>query len=121
MPAFTLDSVDAPPGLREDLPEPKAGPGQLLVRVQPAAPASPPATGWSRGRQRHPNGVDALLDLTSQSPDQLNAYAAVVREGGRIASSVGAAGEGPGRFNVPAVATAEQLGRLTGLLAVSLP
>ena len=68
-------------------------------------------------RQRHPNGVDALLDLTSQSPDQLNAYAAVVREGGRIAASAGAAGEGPGRFNVSAVATAEQLGRLAGLLA----
>ena len=68
-------------------------------------------------RQRHPNGVDAVLDLTSQSPDQPNLYAAVVGEGGRIASSIGAAGEGPGRFNVSAVASGEQLGRLAGLLA----
>jgi NADPH:quinone reductase len=68
-------------------------------------------------RERHPDGVDALLDLTSQSPDQLNTYAAVVREGGRVASSLGAAGEGPGRANVSAVATAEQLDRLAGLLA----
>jgi NADPH:quinone reductase-like Zn-dependent oxidoreductase len=68
-------------------------------------------------RERHPDGVDALLDLVSQSPDQLNAYAAVVRDGGRIASSVSAAGEGPGRSNVAAVPTAEQLERLAGLLA----
>jgi NADPH:quinone reductase len=68
-------------------------------------------------RERHPDEVDALLDLVSQSPDQLNAYAAVVRDDGRIASSVGAAGEGPGRSNVAAVPTAEQLERLAGLLA----
>jgi NADPH:quinone reductase-like Zn-dependent oxidoreductase len=67
-------------------------------------------------RERHPEGVDALLDLTSQSPDQLNAYATVVRESGRIASSVGAAGEGPGRANVNAVPAAEQLDRLARLL-----
>jgi NADPH:quinone reductase-like Zn-dependent oxidoreductase len=68
-------------------------------------------------RDRHPGGVDALLDLTSQSPDQLNAYAAVVGEGGRVVSSLGAAGEGPGRANVNAVPTAEQLDRLARLLA----
>jgi NADPH:quinone reductase len=67
-------------------------------------------------RERHPDGVDALLDLVSQSPDQLDAYAAVVREGGRIASSVGAAGEAPGRSNVMAVPTPESLERLAGLL-----
>jgi NADPH:quinone reductase-like Zn-dependent oxidoreductase len=68
-------------------------------------------------RERHPGGVDALLDLTSQSPDQLNAYAALVGDGGRIASSLGAAGEGPGRANVASMPTAEQLERLAGLLA----
>jgi NADPH:quinone reductase-like Zn-dependent oxidoreductase len=67
-------------------------------------------------RERHPDGVDALLDLVSQSPDQLDAYAAVVLEGGRIASSVGAAGEAPGRSNVMAVPTPESLERLAGLL-----
>jgi NADPH:quinone reductase-like Zn-dependent oxidoreductase len=137
MRAFTLDSFDTPPGLRDDLPEPEAGPGQLLARVQ-ASSVNPVdaliAAGYLNGmaehrvpvvlgrdlaaqvRQRHPNGVDALLDLTSQSPEQLNLYAAVVGEGGRIASSVDA-GEGPGRFNVSAVASGEQLGRLAGLLA----
>jgi NADPH:quinone reductase len=34
MRAFTLDSFDAPPGLREDLPTPEVGDGQLLVRVR---------------------------------------------------------------------------------------
>ena len=34
MRAFTLDSSDPPPGLREDLPTPQVGPDQLLVRVQ---------------------------------------------------------------------------------------
>ena len=68
-------------------------------------------------RQRHPDGVDALADFASPSPDLLNTYAAVVREGGRIASSAGAAGEGPGRTNVMAVPAAATLDRLAGLLA----
>lgn len=68
-------------------------------------------------RERRPDGVDALADFASPSPDQLNAYAAVVREGGRIASSAGAAGEGPGRTNVMAVPAAATLERLAGLLA----
>ena len=67
-------------------------------------------------RERSPDGVDALLDLVSQSPDQLNAYAAVVHDGGRIASSVGAAGDGPGRTNVSALPGRENLERLAGLL-----
>jgi NADPH:quinone reductase-like Zn-dependent oxidoreductase len=68
-------------------------------------------------RERHPDGVDALADFASRSPDQLNTYAAVVREGGRTASSAGAAGEGPGRTNVMAVPAAATLDRLAGLLA----
>jgi NADPH2:quinone reductase len=68
-------------------------------------------------RERHPDGVDALADFASRSPDQLDTYAAVVREGGRIASSAGAAGEGPGRTNVMAVPAAATLERLAGLLA----
>ena len=65
---------------------------------------------------RHPGGVDALVDLASRSPEELNAYAAVVRDGGRVVSSVGAAGEGPGRVNVGAVPTPENLERLAKLL-----
>jgi NADPH:quinone reductase len=68
-------------------------------------------------RERHPEGVDALADFASRSPEQLGTYAAVVREGGRIASSAGAAGDGPGRTNVMAVPAAATLDRLAGLLA----
>jgi NADPH2:quinone reductase len=68
-------------------------------------------------RERYPDGVDALLDLVSATPDALNAYAALVRDGGRIASSVGAAGDGPGRTNVGALPGPEPLERLAGLLA----
>ena len=68
-------------------------------------------------RERHPDGVDALADFASRSPEQLGTYAAVVREGGRIASSAGAAGDGPGRTNVMAVPAAATLDRLAGLLA----
>jgi NADPH:quinone reductase len=68
-------------------------------------------------RQRHPDGVDALADFASGSPDQLGTYAAVVREGGPIASSAGAADKGPGRTNVMAVPAAATLERLAGLLA----
>jgi NADPH:quinone reductase len=67
-------------------------------------------------RERYPDSVDALLDLVSATPDALNAYAAVVRDGGRIASSVGAAGQGPGRTNVSALPGPEPLERLAGLL-----
>jgi NADPH:quinone reductase len=68
-------------------------------------------------RERHPEGVEALADFASRSPEQLGAYAAVVREGGPIASSAGAAGAGPGRTNVMAVPAAATLERLAGLLA----
>jgi NADPH:quinone reductase len=68
-------------------------------------------------RERSPDGVDALLDLVSRSPEELNGYAAVVRDGGRIASSAGAAGDGPGRTNVGALPGPEPLERLAGLLA----
>jgi NADPH:quinone reductase-like Zn-dependent oxidoreductase len=67
-------------------------------------------------RARHPDGIDALVDLVSRSPEALNAYAAVVHDGGRIASSVGAAGDGPGRTNVMGVPSRENLERLARLL-----
>ena len=68
-------------------------------------------------RERHPDGVDALVDLVSRSPDRLDVYGAVVRDGGRVASSVGATGEGPGRVNAHAIPTPAVLDRLAGLLA----
>lgn len=62
-------------------------------------------------REAHPEGVDAILDVTSQSPD-----VSLLEESGRLASPLGAAGEGPGRFNVMAVPTPANLQRLGELL-----
>jgi NADPH:quinone reductase-like Zn-dependent oxidoreductase len=71
-------------------------------------------------RELHPDGVDALLDVVSPSPD-----ASLLKEGGRLASPLGAAGEGPGRFNIvaqPAPANLERLAELldTGTLRVTI-
>jgi NADPH:quinone reductase-like Zn-dependent oxidoreductase len=63
------------------------------------------------------DAVDALLDVVSYTPDALNAYAAALKPEGRVASPGGAAGDGPGRTNVMAVASPENLARLAGLLA----
>jgi NADPH2:quinone reductase len=62
-------------------------------------------------RERHADGVDAILDVVSQTPD-----ASLLKEGGTLASPLGAAGEGPGRFNVVAEPAPEKLERLAVLL-----
>lgn len=62
-------------------------------------------------RELNPDGVDALLDVVSQTPD-----ASLLKDGGRLASPLGAAGEGPGRFNLMAQPTPANLGRLAELL-----
>ena len=63
-------------------------------------------------REAHPDGIDALFDVVSQAPD-----ASLLKEGGRLASPLGAAGEGEGRFNVMAVSSPANLQRLGELLA----
>jgi NADPH2:quinone reductase len=60
--------------------------------------------------------VDALLDLVSYSPDGFEANAATLKPGGRGATPLGAAGDGPGRTNVMAVPSPENLERLARLL-----
>ena len=65
-------------------------------------------------RERHPDGVDALLDLVNYTP---GAYDNTLKPRARVASSTGAAGEGPGRTNVMAAPTRENLERLGMLLA----
>ena len=62
-------------------------------------------------RQAHPEGVDALLDVVSQAPD-----ASLLTDGGRLASTIGAAGDGPGRFNTMAEPSPANLQRLAELL-----
>jgi NADPH:quinone reductase-like Zn-dependent oxidoreductase len=64
-------------------------------------------------RERFPAGVDAALDLVSFTPD-----ASILKEGGRLASPLGAAGEGPGRTNLMASGTTANLERLAELLGV---
>jgi NADPH2:quinone reductase len=64
-------------------------------------------------RERYPDGVDALLDVVSYAP---GAFDAALKQGGRVASPNSAAGDGPGRTNVLAEPTTENLERLAGLL-----
>ena len=65
-------------------------------------------------RERHPDGVDALLDVVSYAP---GAFDAALKDGARVASPNSAAGDGPGRSNVMATPTPENLERLAALLA----
>jgi NADPH2:quinone reductase len=67
-------------------------------------------------RERHPDGADALLDVASYSPEEFELNAAALRDGGRGASPVGAAGDGPGRANVMGSAEPANMARLSSLL-----
>src|SRR3954467_4100289 len=65
-------------------------------------------------RELVPHGVDALLDLVNYAP---GSYDGALKDGARVASPTGAAGEGPGRTMVMASPTDENLQRLGALLA----
>jgi NADPH2:quinone reductase len=65
-------------------------------------------------RERRPEGFDAVLDLVNHAP---GLPAILVKDGGRVASPTGAAGEGPGRTMVMAAPTPENLERLALVLA----
>src|SRR4051794_146723 len=65
-------------------------------------------------RERHADGFDAALDLVNYGPD---VPATLVKDGGRVASPTGAAGEGPGRTMIMAAPAPENLARLAPLLA----
>jgi NADPH:quinone reductase-like Zn-dependent oxidoreductase len=65
-------------------------------------------------RELVPDGVDALLDLVNYAP---GTYDAALKPDARVASPTGAAGDGPGRSNVMATPTAENLQCLGALLA----
>jgi NADPH:quinone reductase-like Zn-dependent oxidoreductase len=64
-------------------------------------------------RERFPDGVDALLDLVNYVP---GTYEAALKDGARVASPTGAAGEGEGRTMVMAEPTTENLDRVAQLL-----
>jgi NADPH:quinone reductase len=61
-----------------------------------------------------PDGADALLDLVNYGP---GSYDAALKPDARVASPTGAAGEGPGRTNVMATPSPQNLQRLGTLLA----
>jgi NADPH2:quinone reductase len=83
------------------------GAGELVERQADIASAV---------RERHPDGVDALLELVSYTADGFNTHAAALKPDGRGASPLSAAGDGPGRANVMSVPTPENLQRLAPLL-----
>ena len=61
--------------------------------------------------ETYPDGVDAILDVVSFTPQD-----SLLEESGRLASPLGAAGDGRGRFNLVAQPTPENLRRLAELL-----
>ena len=88
------------PGLAEDADYLTGiGVGEILDRDADLATALD-------GRQ-----VDAILDVVSFAPQET-----LLSAGTRLASSNGAAGDGPGRFNLYAQPSPENLERLAGLL-----
>ena len=64
-------------------------------------------------RERVPGGVDAVIDLVNYAP---GSYDAALKDGGRVSSATGAAGDGPGRTNVMSTPAPELLARLASLL-----
>jgi NADPH:quinone reductase len=67
-------------------------------------------------RELEPEGAAALIDTVSSTPGGLDVFAAALADGGKAASPVGAAGEGPGRHNVSGSASTEAVPRLAELL-----
>src|SRR4051812_32699738 len=65
-------------------------------------------------RERAADGVDALLDVVNYAP---GTYDGALKDGARVASPTGAAGERPGRTMVMAAPSPENLQRLGALLA----
>jgi NADPH:quinone reductase len=62
--------------------------------------------------ERYPEGIEALLDLVSYAPEGFDTHADGLKDDGRGASSLSAAGEGAGRHNVGAMPTQDNLERL---------
>jgi NADPH:quinone reductase-like Zn-dependent oxidoreductase len=67
-------------------------------------------------RASHPDGVDALIDLVSHSPEGFDAYAVALKPGGRASSPLRGIGEGSRRFPVMATPDPADLDRLAQLL-----
>src|SRR5918997_918687 len=66
--------------------------------------------------ERYPEGIEALLDLVSYAREGFDTHAEVLKDDGRGASPLSAAGEGSERHNVGPVPSQENLQRLARLL-----
>jgi NADPH2:quinone reductase len=66
-------------------------------------------------RERHADGVDAIIDNVSMGTT--GTYDAALKDGGRVASATNAAGEGPGRTNVMHAPSPELFERVVQHLA----
>jgi NADPH:quinone reductase-like Zn-dependent oxidoreductase len=106
MRAITLESFDSSPDLHE-IPIPQIAPNEVLDRDADVA---------ALVRERYPEGIEALLDLVSYAPEGFGTHAEVLKNDGRGASALSAAGEGSERHDVGAVPTPENLQRLARLL-----
>ena len=67
-------------------------------------------------RAIHPDGVDAVIDLISYTPDAFGVYAAALKPDGRASSPVGGVEAGPGRSPVMSQPDPAALDRLARLL-----
>jgi hypothetical protein len=83
--------------------------GTQRNRSEPENPAIPRNRAVSAHSDQLPDGIDNV----SYAP---GAYDTALKDGARVASPNNAAGEGPGRTNVMAVPTCENLERLARLL-----
>ena len=107
MRAFTLDAFGAQPALRDDSPEPHAGDNELVVRIH-ASSVNPVDVFIAAG---------ALKEMVEHEfPVTLGRGYAGVVDDGRVASPLGAAGDGPGRTNLVASPSTSNLERLGALL-----
>jgi hypothetical protein len=66
--------------------------------------------------ERYPDSIEALLDLVSYAPEGFDTHAEVLKDDGRGASPLSAAGEGSEHHNVMAMPTQDNLERLGRML-----
>jgi NADPH:quinone reductase len=87
------------------------GAGELVDRYGDVAAAV---------RASHPDGVDALIDLVSYTPDAFDAYAAALKPDGRAASPLSGIQAGPRRFPIMSAPDPAALDRLAEHLDAGL-